>query len=104
MSTSTDPTGIPSPPPSLSFASEPLPHPRPHPLRPGSKKEELLRRYVDQRLMNISRRYVKKFTIPDPSEEIQGYATFGELCKDVHVVIDAIWLSGTRSFLFTITV
>ncbi|KAM0274420.1 hypothetical protein ACHAQH_007858 [Verticillium albo-atrum] len=45
----------------------------------------------------IARRYVKKFSDPEPSDEVVGYAGFGELCKDLRSIIDVLWLSGTPS-------
>lgn len=47
-------------------------------------------------MLHISRRYVKHFAIPDPSDEITGYKSMAELCKDVDDVINILWLSGTR--------
>ena len=47
-------------------------------------------------MLHISRRYVKHFAIPDPSDEITGYKSMAELCKDLNDVINIIWLSGTR--------
>lgn len=46
----------------------------------------------------IARRYVKKHGIAEPEDDIVGYADFSELCKDLHGVIDVLWLSGTRKF------
>jgi hypothetical protein len=90
--------GLPSPAPSsvTGISSSQLPHPRQKSLLPGSKKEDTVRRYVDERLMIISRRYVKKFGIPDAGDEITGYQDFSELCKDMDGIIDVLWLSGTR--------
>lgn len=48
-------------------------------------------------MLHISRRYVKHFAIPDPSDEITGYKSMAELCKDLDDVINIIWLSGTPS-------
>lgn len=89
-------------PPASSIASysASLPHPRSQPLRPGSNKEEIARRYVEEKLLGISRRYVKKFA---PAEEQTsttpgfgaGYKTFGEAAKDLSDVIDVLWRSGT---------
>ena len=89
-------------PPASSIASysASLPHPRSQPLRPGSNKEEITRRYVEDKLLDISRRYVKKFA---PAEEQTsttpgfgaGYKTFGEAAKDLSDVVDVLWRSGT---------
>ncbi|GKT50891.1 uncharacterized protein ColSpa_11072 [Colletotrichum spaethianum] len=88
---------LPSPAPSSASArsSAALPHPRARSLRPGSNKEETVRRYVEERLAIVNRRYVKKHGNPEPGDQVIGYKTFAELCKDLHGVIDVLWLSGT---------
>ncbi|KAK1971419.1 hypothetical protein LY78DRAFT_676845 [Colletotrichum sublineola] len=90
---------LPSPAPSSTSArpSALLPHPRARSLRPGSNKEETVRRYVEERLAIVNRRYVKKHGNPEPGDQVVGYKTFAELCKDLHSVIDVLWLSGTPS-------
>lgn len=103
------PTSMPSPHPSLPGSSQAtsssarflsdLPHPRNRALRPGSNKEDMVRNYASGKLMQVSRRYVKKFGTPEPGEEISGYQNFSELCKDLDAVINVLWLSGTRKFL-----
>ncbi|KAH6962289.1 hypothetical protein BKA56DRAFT_679798 [Ilyonectria sp. MPI-CAGE-AT-0026] len=89
--------GLPSPAPSTasSVTSSGLPHPRSKSLQPGSSKESLVRTYVEERLMETSRRYVKKFGNPEPGDKVVGYKSFGEVCKDLDKVINALWLSGT---------
>lgn len=89
---------LPSPAPS-STSTLPvsgLPHPRAHPLRSGSVKEDKIRRYVEDRVMYINRRYVKKFGLREPGDEVVGYKSMSELCKDVEALINILWLSGTR--------
>ncbi|KAH8887851.1 hypothetical protein GQ53DRAFT_692545 [Thozetella sp. PMI_491] len=87
--------------PALSAASSRsiagLPHPRARPLRPGSIKEDRVRNYVSDRMLHISRRYVKKFGIPEEGDEVIGYRSMAELCKDLEEMINIIWLSGTPS-------
>lgn len=46
--------------------------------------------------MYISRRYVKKHGIQELGDEVVGYKSMGELCKDLEPLINIIWLSGTR--------
>ena len=75
-----------------------LPHPRGHPLRPGSVKEDKVRNYVEERILYISRRFVKKFGIQEASDEVIGYKSMAELCKDLEELINILWLSGTRMF------
>lgn len=92
-------TSLPSPAPSGASTTRPssgLPHPRAHPLRAGSAKEEKIRMYVENQLMTINRRFVKKFEPPRPGDEIIGYRNIGELCKDIEGLLDVLWLSGTR--------
>lgn len=48
--------------------------------------------------MHISRRYVKKHGIPDPEDEVSGYESMDEVCKDIEEVVDVLWFSGTRMF------
>jgi hypothetical protein len=94
------PPSLPSPSPSNASISSPelkLPHPRAHPLRPGSAKEDAARRYVDGRLLNISRRYAKKFQ-PREDDDVMGYENMTEVSKDLGEIIDVVWLSGTREF------
>lgn len=90
-------TTLPSPAPSNLSARTPLdlPHPRASALRPGSVKEDNLRRFVEQRIMHINRRYVKKFGIPDPKDEVAGYQSISELCRDLDSAVNMLWLSGT---------
>ncbi|EFY91580.1 hypothetical protein J3458_014472 [Metarhizium acridum] len=92
-------TGLPSPAPS-SASTRPiagLPHPRGHSLRPGSSKEDMVRRYVEERLLNISRRYVKKFGNPSPGDEVVGFKSFGEVAKELDGLVNVLWKSGTPS-------
>ncbi|KAI0427652.1 hypothetical protein F5Y09DRAFT_25401 [Xylaria sp. FL1042] len=92
-------TGLPSPTPSTasSRVAALLPHPRSKPLVPGSKKEDYARDYVARRLLHISRRYVKKFGIPDPADEVTGYENMEQVCYDLEEVVDVLWFSGTPS-------
>ena len=94
------PAALPSPAPSIASRSSTtsnLPHPRSHPLRAGSAKEEAARRYVESRLLHISRRYTKKFQPHDASEDVHGYESMTEAAKDLGEVVDVLWLSGTRT-------
>lgn len=101
------PPSLPSPSPSTTSSqrnssTNTLPHPRSHPLVAGSKKEDAARRYVENKLLQISRRFVKKFSVlpgeEDASEklEVKGYANFAEVAKDLNEIVDVLWLSGTR--------
>lgn len=76
-----------------------LPHPRRQALRPGSAKEDLVRRYVSDRLLHISRRFVKKYGIAEPGDTVVGYMSMGELCRDVDALLNSLWKSGTRRSL-----
>lgn len=92
------PASLPSPAPSnaSSSISSSLPHPRSHPLRAGSAKEEAARRYVEARLLHISRRYTKKFQPAQPDENVHGYESMVDVSKDLGEVVNVLWLSGTR--------
>ncbi|KAI1800015.1 hypothetical protein F4811DRAFT_541383 [Daldinia bambusicola] len=92
-------TSLPSPAPSTASnqAAARLPRPRSKPLARGSRKEDYARNYVSDRLLHISRRYVKKHGIPDPADEVKGYEDMDELCKDMEDVVDVLWFSGTPS-------
>lgn len=85
---------------STSSTTSNLPHPRAHPLRPGSAKESTARRYVEGRMMNITRRYAKKFldSQEGEAEEAKGYFSMSEVAKDMGEVVDVLWLSGTRKY------
>ncbi|RYP13620.1 hypothetical protein DL765_006821 [Monosporascus sp. GIB2] len=97
---------LPSPAPSTasSRAAARLPAPRSRPLAPGSRKEDYARDYVSQRLLHVSRRYVKKHGIPNDDgadgggpAEVPGYDSADELCRDLEEVVDVLWFSGTPS-------
>ncbi len=47
-------------------------------------------------MLHISRRYVKKFGIREERDEVVGYQSMAELCKDLEELINIVWLSGTR--------
>lgn len=90
---------LPSPAPShasTGSTSSNLPQPRSNPLKAGSAKEEAARRFVEGRLLHISRRYVKKFQTVEEGEEFPGYHSMVEVSKDLGDVVDVLWLSGTR--------
>ncbi|KAL1839636.1 hypothetical protein VTJ49DRAFT_1297 [Mycothermus thermophilus] len=95
---------LPSPAPTTSTVSTirpDLPHPRRQPLRPGSAKEDQVRDFISDRMSHITRRFVKKTggasLDGDPGDDVEGYKSMAELCKDLDEVINIIWLSGTPS-------
>lgn len=100
------PTSLNSPVPSLPGASGPsdfltaLPHPRTRALRPNSNKEDMVRNYASAKLMQVARRYVKKFGDPAEAQgdEVVGYTRFADLCADLDAIVNVLWLSGTREF------
>lgn len=55
-----------------------------------------MRRYVEERLLHVSRRYVKKFGDPEVGTDVVGYKSFSEVCRDLDVIVNVLWLSGTR--------
>lgn len=108
--------GFLSPPPSsvasasTVTASSALPHPRASPLRPGSSKESTFIRFVDERLLRIQRRFAKRTTPTAAGDEIEkdaaliwddvkGYQSMREACKDVEELIGVVWVSGTPSLI-----
>ncbi|KAI9719251.1 MAG: hypothetical protein M1812_003581 [Candelaria pacifica] len=113
----TNPTTPFSPPPSSvasSFANTTLPHPRAHPLRLGSSKESGFINYVDKGILNVNRRYTKKFSEEGgetgsadggvdggkgggTSKETKGYESFREVGRDLESLVDVVWVSGTPS-------
>nr|OQO28182.1 hypothetical protein B0A51_04602 [Rachicladosporium sp. CCFEE 5018] len=104
---------IPTPAPSSMTTSttstrSALPHPRSQPLRPGGSKELAFIRYVDEHLLKIQRRFAKRTTPAangqdierDAStiwDDVQGYKSMREACKDVEELLSVIWISGTPS-------
>ncbi|KAL2265019.1 hypothetical protein VTJ83DRAFT_7529 [Remersonia thermophila] len=95
---------LPSPAPTTSTVSTlrpDLPHPRRQPLRPGSAKEDQVRDFISDRMSHITRRFVKKTggasLDGDPGDDIEGYGSMAELCKDLDEIVNIIWLSGTPS-------
>jgi hypothetical protein len=89
---------LPSPSPTnSSTVNSNLPVPRARPLRPGSSKEDTARRYVEGKLLLVSRRYTKKFQPPQPGSNVQGYHGISEICKDIGEIVDVLWRSGTRA-------
>ena len=90
-------TGLPSPAPSSVTNRRPnLPHPRNRSIPPGSGKEDVVRRFVEERLLHVSRRYVKKFGGSETRNDLPGYQHFSEVCRDLDVIINVLWRSGTR--------
>ncbi|KAI4124204.1 MAG: hypothetical protein LQ341_007096 [Variospora aurantia] len=78
-----------------------LPSPRSKPLRPGSSKEGDLIRYIEQKLLAVSRRYENRFSAAlsgeeNPDVEGRGYKDIGEQLRELDPVVDVI------TFLLTI--
>ncbi|KAK8148587.1 hypothetical protein G3M48_009751 [Beauveria asiatica] len=92
------PTSLLTPTPSTA-SSRPvvaLPHPRQKPLNPSGSKGDQVRRSIEDELLNISRRYVKKFSGPDPDNPVVGYTNFTEIAKNLEDVVDTLWRTGTH--------
>ncbi|KAH0543013.1 hypothetical protein FGG08_002621 [Glutinoglossum americanum] len=92
-----------------------LPFPRSHPLKPGSAKETAFIQYVDKGILEVTRRYAKKFSgefggeggrgdgtsaSPNTAPVVQspvGYESIRDVCTDLEKLVDVIWVSGTPS-------
>src|SRR5437667_10742399 len=91
-----------------------LPYPPSHPLKPGSAKETAFIQYVDKGILEVTRRYAKKFsgdfggedrrddsigasskTVP-AAQSPMGYESIRDVCMDLEKLVDVIWVSGTR--------
>lgn len=74
-----------------------LPIARSYPIKRGSGKESAVIDHVDAKLLEISRRYEKRFN-PGSGKgvEADGYETFGEAAKDLDAITDVVWVTGTR--------
>jgi hypothetical protein len=59
----------------------------------------MVRRYAEEQLLLVTRRYVKKFGNPEPGDTVVGYARFGEVCRDLDSITNVLWKSGTRKSL-----
>ncbi|KLU83700.1 hypothetical protein MAPG_02751 [Magnaporthiopsis poae ATCC 64411] len=92
------PETLPSPAPSsLSTASVAgLPRPRATPLRPGSIKEDNVRRFIERQLLSIGARALKK-AAPEEPGIVPGFRSMGELCKELDVILNLLWQTGTPS-------
>lgn len=86
------PPSLPSPAPSdasSAFSYRPLPHPRPSALKPGSRPENSLIAFLDHELLQVSRKYAKKFNDG-------GYTNAAEIADDLEKLVDLLWVSSTR--------
>ncbi|KAF3309754.1 hypothetical protein TWF173_010563 [Orbilia oligospora] len=111
-------TYLPSPAPSnysstASRSSNVLPTQRSTPLKSGSKRESALRNYLDDALLQISRKFTKKFPTDEEKSEaasansrittvggealILGYSDVEPLIEDLEKLIGLVWVSGTAS-------
>jgi hypothetical protein len=96
-----------------------LPPPRQHPLKPGSNRENVVRTFIEDKLLEIQRRYAKRYidtddndnndhdpdntmdtgpsmTTPTERKAVRGYFKMEELVVDVEKDVEVIWLSGSR--------
>lgn len=61
--------------------------------------------YVEQKLLPVSRRYENRFSAAlngeeeNPDAEGRGYKNIGEQLRDLDLVVDMVWISGTRNVL-----
>jgi hypothetical protein len=103
------PATLPSPAPSTAFSASTatpstLPRQRAHPVRAGSIKETTLINYIDKQILLVNRRHAKKFSSAigeqDEPRKERGYESFSEFAKDLESIVDVVWVSGTRMFIF----
>jgi len=74
-----------------------LPAMRKHPLVAGSQKEIAFIEHVDAKILHITRRYAKKFSGQDDSQDdASGYEDFGQCVQDLEAVLNLVWISATR--------
>lgn len=74
-----------------------LPQTRAHPLVPGSQKEVAFIEHIDAKILQITRRYAKKFSKEKGSnDEAPGYDNFAQCVEDLETVFNIVWISGTR--------
>lgn len=67
-----------------------LPSPRSSgPLKPGSRSESNLIIYLDDQLLQVSRKYAKKY-------HEGGYTTIKAIVEDLEQLVDILWVSSTR--------
>ena len=86
-----------------------------HPLKAGSMKETTVINHLDKSILAVNRRHAKKFSSAYEGADAQaqaqaqgqqgqeserGYESFKELVRDVEGLVDVVWVSGTRMFLF----
>lgn len=65
---------------------------------------------MDQGILNVARRYAKRFSAQledGPVEEGvdadaagRGYEEFGDVARDVEELVDVVWVSGTRTLFY----
>lgn len=73
---------------------------RSNPLIPESQKEVAFIEYVDSRILNISRKYAKKFSNDSTEEkDAAGYDDFIQVVEDLEAVFNVVWISGTRRWI-----
>ncbi|KAI4134510.1 MAG: hypothetical protein LQ347_001469 [Umbilicaria vellea] len=106
------PPTLPSPPASSTTTAPvlalSLPQPRARPLKPGSSKESSFIDHVDRKLLQISRRYEKRFNADmedsaAPKDEGSGYETFEEVARDLERVIDVVWVPYFLTIALTLS-
>ena len=78
-----------------------LPETRSYPLKRGSGKESAVIDHVDGKLLEISRRYEKRFNSESghntgSNGKPHGYESFGEAARDLESITDVVWVTGTR--------
>src|ERR1700761_7075744 len=73
-----------------------LPHPRTQPLKPGSSKESMFIRFLDENIMRIQRRHAMRTSQQQREGNDAGFTSFVQIAKELDTLLNLIWISGTR--------
>ncbi|MCJ1309472.1 hypothetical protein MMC25_003132 [Agyrium rufum] len=80
-----------------STESSILPPFRNKPLKPGSVKESMTIRLLDEKLLDISRRYEKRVQHGSLAADIKwrGWKEYGQIAQALETIVDIVWVSAT---------
>jgi hypothetical protein len=78
-----------------------LPHPRTTPLKSGCAKESMFIRFLDENITRIQRRHALRGNKQHQEGPNSGFTSFAQVAKELDTLLNLVWISGTRRFLFT---